>query len=102
MTAFAIKIHLPVTEARTVGFSWPLVNARAVRDIGGLGRLALLFRPAVILALVPGVGKQQPALVGVDVVVDCLPGDVCPFFGQDADNLRRGPLFFRNPLFYTP
>lgn len=56
----------------------------------------------VILALVFGIGKQLVALVGVDVVIDCMFIDVCTFFSPDADNLGRRPLFFRKQLFYAP
>ena len=60
------------------------------------------FGLTVILAPVSGIGKQPSAPVGMYVVVYCLSGDMCPFFGQSADNLRRRPLLFRDPLFSAP
>lgn len=96
------EIHLPVAETRAVGFLGPVMDACAVWYICSPGGFAFLFRLAVILTFVSGIGKQLAAPVCVDVVVDGLSGNVCSFFGQSADNLRRRPLLILNPLLYAP
>ena len=48
------------------------MDAGSIENICGFGRFVSILILAVVFSFVSGIGKQFPAFIGMDVVVDCL------------------------------